>query len=247
MSGKSPFRFQQFTVRDDHAAMKIGTDAVLLGAWAPTRGAKRILDVGTGCGIIALMLAQRTNETDSRISAIDIDSDAASQAVENFAASPWPGRLPSQSDEVQFSLEEFSQPNDRLFDLVVCNPPFFSNASLSPSESRSAARHAAGLPRDSLFELVFQLLTESGRFCLVLPFEQADSTIALANEHGFHLWSRTNVRPTPTSDLKRVLLEFGRESFEGVIEESELIVEMERHQYSSEYADLTKHFHLRYG
>ena len=103
---------------------------MLLGAWAPTRGAKRILDVGTGCGIIALMLAQRTVETDSRVSAIDIDSDAASQAVENFAASPWPSRLPSQSDEVQFSLEEFSQTSVRQFDLVVCNPPFFSNASL---------------------------------------------------------------------------------------------------------------------
>ena len=81
----------------------------------------------------------------------------------------------------------------------------------------------------------------------MLPFEQADSTIALANEHAFHLWSRTNVRPTPTSDLKRVLLEFGRVPVEGVVEESELIVEMERHQYSSEYADLTKHFHLRYA
>ena len=249
MSAKTPFRFQQFTVRDDRAAMKIGTDAVLLGAWAPIRGAARILDVGTGCGIVALMLAQRTVESDSQISAIDIDSNAAQQAVENFASSPWPDRLPSRSPAVHFSLDEYFQEMksaDQRFDFVVCNPPFFSQASHSPSEPRTAARHAEGLPRESLFRQVFQLLTDSGRFCLVLPFEQSDATIALGAKIGFHLWRRTDVRPTPTSELKRVLLDFGREEA-GELERSELIVETERHQYSDDYASLTKDFHLRYA
>jgi tRNA1Val (adenine37-N6)-methyltransferase len=252
MPTKPPFRFQQFTVDDQRAAMKVGTDGVLLGAWTPIRTATRILDIGTGCGIIALMLAQRTAELNCQISAIEIDHQAAEQAYDNFVASPWPMRLPASIENINFSLEQFSKVNiatEKQFDLVVCNPPFFERSFLSPNPSRSVARHAEDLSRDSLFEHAQRLLTEAGRLAIVLPFEQAESTIETAGNHEFHLWNQTNVRPTPTSELKRVLLEFSRVSStqQDSVVKTELIIETSRHQYSDEYAELTKEFHLRYS
>jgi len=228
--------------------MKIGTDGVLLGAWAQIRDAKRILDAGTGCGIIALMLAQRTAEIGSRIAAIDIDENAAVQAVENFAASPWPDRLPGQRQEVHHSVEQFScsENADGGFDLVVCNPPFFSSPGSLPASSRNTARHATELDRTQLFQAAHRLLDANGRFCLVLPFEQADSTVESLAKLGLSLWSRTDVRPTPDSLPKRVLLEFGMIDTSHEIH-NDLVVETARHQYSEDYADLTRDFHLRYA
>ncbi len=252
MSTRSPFRFQQFTVDDQRAAMKVGTDGVLLGAWTPIRTATRILDVGTGCGIVALMLAQRTAKLKSQISAIEIDQRAAEQAYDNFVASPWTMRLPTSAENVNLSLEQFSElnkANENRFHLVVCNPPFFGQPYRSPNPSRSVARHTENLTRDSLFEHAQRLLTEAGRLAIVLPFEQAESTIETARNHDFHLWNQTNVRPTPTSELKRVLLEFSLVSptQRDWVAETELIIETSRHQYSDDYADLTNEFHLRYA
>ncbi len=230
--------------------MKVGTDGVLLGAWAPIRGATRILDVGTGCGIVALMLAQRTAEIESYIAAIEIDHEAATQAFENFEASPWPNRLPQSSGEVHLSLKQFfscQESRQSKIDLAVCNPPFFSASSPASDEPRNVARHCGSLSRELLFQQTRMLLAETGRLCLVLPFEQADETMELSQSTGFRLLSRVDVRPNPQSEAKRVLLEFGPQADCNPPTKMELVIETARHQYSADYAELTKDFHLRYA
>ena len=155
------FRFKQFAVRQDRCPMKVGTDGVLLGAWAEVRpGDRRMLDVGTGTGLIALMLAQRSA---ARITAVDVDAECATQAAENFAASPWADRL----DAVAVAVQRYD-PVER-FDLIVSNPPYYVDSLLSPDEGRNTARHAAGLPFGELAAAVVRLLAPGGRFALVLP------------------------------------------------------------------------------
>lgn len=225
--------------------MKIGTDAVLLGAWAPIRDAKRILDVGTGSGIIALMLAQRTARIGSQIHAIDIDEPAAGQAIENFAASRWSDRLPEHVNQVHQSLEKFSQACDVRFDLVVSNPPFFASPGCMTDSSRKVARQTSEDDRQRMLLSLIRVLDEAATLCLVLPFEQADATIQITESEGMHLWSRTDVRPTPDSKPKRTLLELGTRAADQ--NHNELIVEIARHQFSDQYAELTRDFHLRYA
>ena len=251
---KRPFRFQQFEVRDQGAAMKVGTDGVLLGSWAPVRGAKRTIDIGTGSGLIALMIGQRTVALKSVVHAIDVDSAAATQALENFSNSPCSERLPNRLSEIHLSLQELTAGLDREspYDLAVCNPPFFSNSYLPDSAPRQRARHSDQLPRRSLFVDAHSILSATGRLCLVLPYEQAIETIQIAAEEGFGLLSRTDVRPNPTAELKRVLLEFtkrreGRHRNGSEIVHTELIVESKRHEFTAEYRTLTQDFHLRFA
>jgi tRNA1Val (adenine37-N6)-methyltransferase len=248
MPPKNPFRFQQFTVRDDRAAMKVGTDGVVLGAWTPIGDAQQILDVGTGSGLIALMLAQRSAEIGSRIAAIDIDLAAAEQAIENFQASPWPDRLPNDSDLVHCSLNEFafvSTVTNSSFDLVVSNPPFFPVDKNTTSAKRSAARHTTDLSRRLFFEKIVSLLTDSGRICLILPFDQAEMTIKVTREFDLFLNSKMNVRANAVAAPKRVLLEFGMRPHQ-TTSSDELVIETSRHVFTEQYAELTRKFHLRY-
>jgi tRNA1Val (adenine37-N6)-methyltransferase len=246
-------------VRDDGSAMKIGTDGVLLGAWAPIRNAKTVLDVGTGCGLVALMIAQRSESIKSQISAIDIDQGASEQAIVNFRESPWPDRLPRHVNEVHVSLDQFavqiaeaetqssrSQSGTRLFELVVSNPPFFDSATSSSGSARQQARTVETLGRSSLFANAKSILIPTGRLCLVLPYGQATTTLGLADSMGFKLWSRTDVRPNLTSKFKRVLLEFGLGSDHKEAAHEELVIEESRHQYTEDYRKLTRAFHLRY-
>ncbi len=228
--------------------MKVGTDGVLLGAWAPIREARRILDIGTGSGLVSLMIAQRSARIGSRVSAIDVDSNAAAQAVENFQDSPWPQRLPEAVETVHVSLQQYAieRTNDKV-DLAVSNPPFFEPAFQTESSARSTARTTKTLGHRSLFEHAQTVLKNNGRFCLILPWEQAQSTIKIASSSGFVLWGRTDVRPTPKSRLKRVLFEFGKEpSSDGPVLD-EIVIEESRHEYSKAYERLTKEFHLRYA
>jgi tRNA1Val (adenine37-N6)-methyltransferase len=158
MSTRKPFRFKQFSVDDSKCAMKVGTDAVLLGAWADVTCAETILDIGTGCGLIALMAAQRSN---AHITAIDIDESTTLQSKENFLSSPWHDRLEA------IHIEQF-QP-DYLFDLIICNPPFFKNALKTPFHERNLARHNDSLSFESLVSHVNILLSENGKFFFILP------------------------------------------------------------------------------
>jgi tRNA1Val (adenine37-N6)-methyltransferase len=237
MRSKDSFRFKQFTVRQDRCAMKVGTDGVLLGAWAETGGARSILDVGTGTGLIALMLAQRTG-SDTRITSIEIDSEAARQAGENFSSSPWFERL----DIVSGSFPEALPPEAR-FDLIVSNPPYFSGTHPSKSPEREAARNSDFLPLTKLVAESAARLNPSGRLALILPFDQKDELISLAEKEHLYPCRMTDVVPAPGKLPKRWLVEFSFAQSSCV--SGELCIETgERHQYSPEFRRLTESFYL---
>jgi tRNA1Val (adenine37-N6)-methyltransferase len=235
----SIFQFKQFAVNQDQCAMKIGTDGVLLGAWASidTRP-NSILDIGTGTGIIALMLAQRCDA--QQIDALEIDENAYEQAVDNFESSPWSDRLFC----FHAGLDEFMEEPEDEYDLIVSNPPFYTEDYFSNNEQRDLARFADAMPFEDLIEAADLLLSENGIFSVIIPFKEEASFIALAEKYELYPIKITRVKGTPTTEIKRSLLAFRR--FElPVLLANELIIETARHQYTPEYMELTKDFYLK--
>lgn len=231
------FSFKQFTVYHDQCAMKVGIDGVLLGAWAEVGSAKRILDIGAGTGLIALMLAQRS---DSDVVAIDIDNHAVLQARENVLNSPWPDRI----EVHETSLQNFAASPSLLFDLIVSNPPYFVNSLKTPSKSRTAARHADMLTHEELIENAIKLLRPQGRLCIILPVNEGMQCVKYAQARGLYYSKQVMVYPKPDVAAKRVLLEFSLQKTDTVI--SELTIENgERNHYSSEFSELAKDFYLK--
>ncbi|PKQ61401.1 hypothetical protein BZG02_15715 [Labilibaculum filiforme] len=234
------FEFKQFRVDQDGSAMKVGTDGVLLGAWANVSNTNRILDIGTGTGLIAMMLAQRTN-SDTQIDAVEIESGAYQQAVNNFANCPWTSKLTA----FHLSFQDFCQASTIQYDLIVSNPPYFLNGLKAKKESRTQARHADHLPFEDLLKGVMNLLNEGGVFAVVLPVAEGEYFQRLARLTGFYLKRRISVLPNPGKPAKRYLLEFVLQKCE--VQLGELIVENgERHVYSPEYIDLTKDFYFKF-
>ena len=232
---KPYFTFKQFTIYHDRCAMKVGTDGVLLGAWTNLQNANRILDVGTGTGLIALMLAQRTK--DATITAIDIDADAVGQAQENVSDSPW-------KDRVEVTLQDIcTYAPDGLFDIIVSNPPYFVNSLKCPDGQRTTARHTDSLDANRLIGKVTELLAPEGRFSLILPADQTDELLRIAEEYGLYPSRITRVITRPGLPPKRVLVEFRKTT--QICEETELVVELDRHVYSEDYIALTKDFYLK--
>ena len=189
--------------------MKVGTDGVLLGAWAGQGRPGKILDVGTGRGLVALMLAQRFPE--AQVTGIDSDPEAAAQARENFAGSPWPQRLRA----AHLSLQEFCRDTAataaaRRFDLVVSNPPFYDTTLTSPDPLRTAARHTGGLTHEELLLLSAGLLSDTGVFSLIVPSESEKSILRLADRSRLHLHRLTRVYSKPSSRPRRILATFGK-------------------------------------
>lgn len=229
-----PFQFKQFTIHQEHCAMKVGTDGVLLGAWTDVSNCQRILDIGTGSGLVALMMAQRSFAT---IDAIDIDSSACYQAEENFKHSPWSNRLHC----IQRSIFEFN-PNE-LYDLIVCNPPFFIHSTTTPNPSRTTARHCDIDFHQNLIIKAKNLLTDHGKLDLILPVEQGSDLISYAIQHGFYIKRVTYILPNPDKPAKRILISLTMRDTMTV--KDELIIELSRHQYSQEYQALTKEFYLK--
>lgn len=230
------FSFKQFTVYHDRCAMKVGTDGVLLGAWADVSAAHRILDIGTGTGLIALMMAQRN--PDARIIGIDIDREAVEQARENMADSPW-------KDRVEAALQDVCTYHPpMLFDAIVSNPPYFVNALKCPDNQRNTARHTDCLDFENLVGSASRLLSPEGIFSVIIPTDGMDAFLAIALRHGLHLSRRTWVHTKPDADPKRVLLAFSR-SAERDCTETHLVIELSRHVYSAEYTELTRDFYLK--
>ena len=229
------FAFKQFTVRHDRCAMKVGTDGVLLGAWTDLSHSRRILDIGTGTGLIALMLAQRC--MDARITAIDLDSAAVEQAQENIQASPWKDRIEALQQDICTY-----HPNG-TFDTIVSNPPYFIDSLKCPDGQRSTARHTDTLDADRLIGKVSELLTSDGRFSIILPAEQTEDLIRVAGEKGLHPSRLTWVITRPGLSPKRILMEFRKTPV--TLQPDELVIELERHVYSEEYIALTKEFYLK--
>ncbi len=231
------FRFKQFTIFHDKCAMKVGIDGVLLGTWTPVGNARKMLDVGCGTGLIAMMLAQRS---EAEITCIDIDENAVLQAIENVRNSPWPNRIAV----LQNSFQDFASISTDRFDLIISNPPYFVNSLKAPDENRTAARHTDSLTHEELIVNALKLLNPSGRICLILPVVEALQCIQFAESKGLCCSKQLTVFPKPGVQAKRFLLEFSRTPQEK--SETELTIESEiRHHYSPEFTELAKDFYLK--
>jgi len=219
--------------------MKVGMDGVLLGAWADASGAERILDIGTGTGLIALMMAQKSNVT--QIDAIEIDPEAFPEAFLNVQQSPWNGRIQIELS----SFQEFTEQTDRKYDLIVSNPPFFTNGIKAPIENRAQARHSHSLPLNVLISGAARLLNENSRISLVLPIESLQEVEKLATLNVLFISRLCRVKPNPIKPEFRILIELTNS--ECAIQESELMIEFEKHHdYTPEYKELTKDFYLKF-
>lgn len=209
-------RFKQFSVDDARCAMKVGTDGILLGAWVSCEGAGKLLDIGTGSGLIALMAAQRCAAGGDRrfyITAIDIDGEAAAQAADNFAASPWAGQLKA----LPMSLDAFvAEGHDGEYDVIVSNPPYYiTGKSIVPSgEQRDAARRDAGLTLDDILQAAARLLTPQGKLSLILPTAREADLEAAVSDAGLHITRRCLVRTTERKAPSRLLAEIARQAAE---------------------------------
>lgn len=235
----SKFQFKQFSIEQDRCAMKIGTDGVLLGVWTPLdNNPFSILDIGAGTGIIALMLAQRS--VAEQIDALEIDEEAYEQATDNFENSPWNDRLFC----FHAGLDEFVEEPEDEYDLIVSNPPFYSEDYKSNDDQRDLARFQDAMPFEELIEAAALLLSENGIFAVIIPFKEEESFIAIAQEHELYPLKITRVKGTPTTETKRTLLAFVRNKNTAVFID-ELIIETARHIYTPEYIEFTKDFYLK--
>ncbi|RIV73661.1 tRNA1(Val) (adenine(37)-N6)-methyltransferase [Flagellimonas aequoris] len=233
-----PFQFKEFTVYQDRCAMKVGTDGVLLGAWTSLdHQPETILDVGAGTGLIALQLAQRS--VAETIDAIELDEAAYEQCVSNFEGSPWADRLFCY----HAGFDEFVDEIEDEYDLIVSNPPFYSEEVASGDVSRDQARQNSSLPFDELMEGVAKLLSEHGRFSVIVPFKEEGNMLDLASRNQLYPQCITRVKGNAQVEYKRSLMEFGFEK--GEVQIDELIIETERHQYTDTYIKLTEAFYLK--
>ena len=237
---QQPFKFKQFSIDQDRCAMKIGTDGVLLGAWSSLdHRPESILDIGTGTGLIALMLAQRSDA--ELIDALEIEENAYEQAVENFEKSDWGDRLFCYHAGFDEFMEEMK--DEEKYDLIISNPPFYSEDFKSGNENRDQARFADALPLSELIEGASLLLSEKGHFDLIIPFSEETDAINIAKEHNLFARQITRVKGTETSPIKRSLISFSFENRETRFDE--LILEISRHNYTEEFKALVKDFYLK--
>ena len=233
-----PFQFKQFSVAQDRCEMKVGTDAVLLGAWSALDPmTNTILDIGSGTGILALIMAQRS--TAELIDALEIDSDAYEQCVHNFENSDWGDRLFCY----HASLDEFVDEIEDTYDLIISNPPFYTDHFKSRNEARNKARFEDALPFEELLTSVSKLLSVTGQLNVIIPFSEEINFISLAENVDLYPIKILRVRGQEESPVKRSLISFTFQ--ENKIEVSELTIEITRHHYTNDYINLTKDFYLK--
>ena len=247
---KQSFTFKHFEVRQERCAMKVGTDGVLLGAWARVGHCRRILDMGTGTGLVALMAAQRSH---ADIVAIDLDSNAVAQAAENVAASPWAGRIQVlEADAREISNSQSTHPESRcplaiisslLFDAILCNPPFFENSLKCPDSARTMARHTDTLSFDELACNASRLLSSEGELSVIIPYDRSQDMTISAACNGLFATRQTVIVPVEGGKPKRILMAFTREGAPHSIET--LCIQDSKHQYTPEYVSLVEDFYLK--
>lgn len=233
-----PFQFKQFSIQQDKSAMKVGTDGVLLGAWATINtDVFSVLDIGAGTGLIALMVAQRSNA--ELIDAIELNDEAYEQTVENFENSDWGDRLFCY----HASLQEFANEIEDTYDSIISNPPFYTSTYKELPKGRAMARHTESLPYNELLSSVAKLLSKNGSCAFIIPFEEEANFISIARDNNLFPNKITNVKGTETSPTKRSLLQF---SFvEKPIKKTVLVIEIERHKYTQNYIELVQDFYLK--
>ena len=250
------FHFKKFKVEQAGAAHPVGTDAVLLGAWADVSDTKRFLDIGTGTGVVALMLAQRLSESSAWAgTGVELHANSAALARRNFAESPWANQLELWAGAVQdfgeLKLGAKTQDSGLLptpevchFDLIVSNPPFFSELTVSPDKTRSLGRHTATLSQLDLIAAARRLLAPKGRFCVVLPEREGRKLCELAVQNGLY-WTRvTEVRSRPGKPVERLLLQFERSPYDLQCSEICVYDGASGNGYSAEFRALTGAFYL---
>lgn len=239
-----PFRFKQFSIEQSRSAMKVGTDGVVLGAWCNIQQSdKRVVDIGSGCGVIALMIAQRT--IDTKIDGVEIEPESAAEAAQNFASSPWSDRLTLHNTDIQ----SFAKQHQGEYDHIVTNPPFFVDSLNSPDHERTIARHNIELPFEELIEAVDLLLNEGGRLSIILPIPEM---------HSFEELAQGVLTPTCRCTLygreggaaRRMVVEFAKcANFKDQTKEETLTIEnrdISVERYSEEYRILTHDFYLKF-
>lgn len=233
-----PFKFKQFTIEQDRCAMQIGTDGVLLGAWVSLKeNPYSILDLGTGTGVIALQLAQRSfAET---IDAVEIDENAFEQCIENFENSLWADRLYCY----HASAQEFVAEIDEKYDLIITNPPFYSEDYITENEPRNLARFSDSFPLEDIIACGYHLLSENGILAVILPKKEEERFVLLASEAGLYPRRVCHVRGNATSEEKRSLMEFSFLETQTIYEY--LTIEISRHEYTVDYKKLVSDFYLK--
>lgn len=232
---RNGFTFKKFFVAHDRCAMKVGTDGILLGAWAPIAHVSRVLDIGTGSGLLALMLANRTGEN-TQIDAVELDEAAAGQARENVAESPWPQKITVHTADIQSWVA-----NGR-YDLIVSNPPYFEQGVVCATPQREQARYTASLDHQALLTCAANAITEEGFFCVVLPETVGQGFTQLALSMGWHLRLRTDIAEYENRPPHRVLLAFSPQI--GECFSDRLVIRGPEQQYSEAYTALTQAFYL---
>ena len=234
---RNGFTFKQFFVAHDRCAMKVGTDGILLGAWAPIAQVKHVLDIGSGSGLLALMLAQRTDDR-VMLDAVELDEEAAAQARENVATSPWGARSQVHLGDIQ----RWQPAQTRRYELIVSNPPFFAEGVPCATSQREQARYTTTLDHVTLLTCAAELITEEGFFCVVLPVDIGNTFVQRAQTMGWHLRLRTDVAETEMRPPHRVLLAFSPTA--GECFSDRLIVRGPEQQYSEGFTALTQDFYL---
>ena len=234
---RNGFTFKQFFVAHDQCAMKVGTDGVLLGAWASVKECTRILDIGTGSGLIALMLAQRSNAK-VRITGVELDPEAAQQASDNVAGSPWSARVTIIHADIQHWVAQCSED----YHLVVSNPPYFSSGSECATVARAAARYTTTLTHQTLLACAASVLAENGLFCVILPYQAAEALLAVAGPQGWYVQQRMDISDTAIRPVNRVMLALRRAP--AVCQYQAMTIRDARHHYSAAYRQLTRDFYL---
>ncbi|MEP6845229.1 MAG: methyltransferase, partial [Panacibacter sp.] len=236
------FRFKRFTVQQENCAMKVCTDACLFGAWVAQKvkneksKVKRVLDIGTGTGLLSLMLAQQTN---AFIDAIEIDEAAAMQAGQNFATSPWKERLHIHHTSVQqYTLSTVQQ-----YDIIICNPPFFENDLRSDNAKRNLALHSTELSLEELLQAVHMLLKEDGCFAILLPFHRGDYFEKFASVKHYYLRQKILVRQTPSHSYFRTMLFFNKQPCISAVEKK-IIIQNENREYTDDFILLLRDYYL---
>ncbi len=233
------FHFKKFSIDDSTAAMKVGTDSVLLGAWAPCDNETRILDIGTGSGILALMMAQRNYKT--YIDGVEIDPDAAALARLNVQLSPWP-------DQIQIfetTIQEFSETAQHTYSLIISNPPFFTNSLKAPGKARSTARHNDTLPVTDLLECTSKLLTEDGKAAFIIPANDFDNWKSEAAKLNLFPINITLVKSSPTLSPHRAMIAFARKKT-GKHIDNEIYIYSSIKIHSQEYQKITADYYLKF-
>ena len=229
------FKFKQFSIAQEQTAMKVGTDGVLLGAWANINHARNILDVGTGTGLIALMCAQK--QPFANIDAVELDPAAARQAIENFKNSPWSNQL----KVIQTDFQSFT--SEKKYDVIISNPPYFDENTSSPEIQRRLARHTQALTLSNLIRQAKKMLKPQGNIQLILPADKQEELTKILQQEQLYLNEICYVKGHPTAKIKRIMIKFSKNY--SLLTENHLTIEYARHQYTEDYIRLTRDFYLK--